>query len=79
MPGDTFGGMALAERAQRLVDVVLTEDSRIIAIAIDDLDRLMASRPRLGYSVMRQLAVSLGRKVGGGQVDEGIARLLYRF
>jgi CRP-like cAMP-binding protein len=76
--GDTFGGMALADRAKRLVEVVLTEDSRVIAIAIDDLDRLMASRPRLGYSVMRQLVASLGEKIGSARVEGGIERLLYR-
>ncbi len=76
--GDTFGGMALADRAERLVEVVLTADSRVIAIAIDDLERLMASRPRLGYSVMRQLVASLGEKIGSARVEGGIERLLCR-
>lgn len=61
--GDTFGGMALVDRARRLVDVVLTEDSRVVSIGIDELGTLMNDRPRLGYAVMRALAAGLGAKV----------------
>jgi CRP/FNR family cyclic AMP-dependent transcriptional regulator len=61
--GDTFGEMALVERTLRSADVVLTRESRVIAVGIASLERLMDARPRLGYSVMRQLAYGLGEKV----------------
>lgn len=68
-PGEAFGGMALAGRRERLVEVVLTRDSRVIAIDIEDLERLMDARPRLGYAVMRELAAGLGAKITGPSLE----------
>ena len=63
-PGATFGEMALLGRSRRLVDLVVTRDSRVVTLNVDELGRLMSARPRLGYSVMRELAAGLGEKLG---------------
>jgi CRP-like cAMP-binding protein len=58
-----FGEMGLVESAPRSADVVITEESRVIQIEIDQLERLMDRQPRLGHLVMRNLARGLSEKL----------------
>ncbi|NUM46285.1 MAG: hypothetical protein HUU38_16400, partial [Anaerolineales bacterium] len=55
--------MALLEESSRVADVVLEGDCRVIEIDIDALNRLMDSRPALGYHVTKNLARSLSKKL----------------
>lgn len=61
--GDILGEMALLEETTRAADVVLQSDCRIVEIKIAALNRLMNSRPVLGYHVMKNLARGLSRKL----------------
>ena len=61
--GDVFGEMGLVDRGRRNADVILRDSCRVIEMDISSLERLMDARPRLGYSVMRQLAGGLSSKL----------------
>jgi len=61
--GNVFGEMALVEKIRRTATVVLDEDSQVIEIDIQRLEHLMENRPRLGYSITRNLARSLSLKL----------------
>ncbi|MCC6697007.1 MAG: cyclic nucleotide-binding domain-containing protein [Candidatus Hydrogenedentes bacterium] len=61
--GDVCGEMALLEESNRVADVVLDGDCRVIEIDIDALNRLMDSRPALGYHVTKNLARGLSKKL----------------
>lgn len=67
--GAIFGEMALAGRTRRNADVILKERGRIIEMDLDRLERLMESRPQLGYHVMRNLAGSLSSKLAKTTTD----------
>ncbi|MFC2100642.1 cyclic nucleotide-binding domain-containing protein [Bacteroidota bacterium] len=61
--GNICGEMALVEPIKRSADVVLTKDCRIIKIPIPRLNRLMETRPNLGYILVHNLARGLSTKV----------------
>jgi predicted GNAT family N-acyltransferase len=61
--GEIFGEMGLLERTERTADVVLTADSRVVEIDVGRLVRLAEARPRLGKTVMENLARGLSEKL----------------
>ena len=62
-PGEVFGEMGLLERAPRSADVVLPDGGSAVEMEIDSLERLLEQRPRLGHTVMRNLAAGLSEKL----------------
>ncbi len=62
-PGKIFGEMAFLERNQRSADVVFTKKSKVIEIALGRLERLMETYPRIGFTVTRNLARALSKKL----------------
>jgi RimJ/RimL family protein N-acetyltransferase len=61
--GTIFGEMALLDSTKRSADVKLSANSKIIEIEINSFERLLATYPRLGYTVMQNLASGLSRKL----------------
>ena len=61
--GNICGEMALIDKSPRSANVILTSNSKLIKINIERLERLMESRPRLGYDVVNKLAGSLSSKL----------------
>ena len=61
--GHIFGELAIVEKIKRTADVVLTKDCKIIEIIIDELNPLLENRPRLGFSVAKNLAKSISAKL----------------
>ncbi len=62
-PGETVGEIALLDPGPRSADVVATADGRVVEMMSDELDRLMADRPRLGHRVTSNLAADLAGKL----------------
>jgi len=61
--GCLIGEMSLVDDAPRSADLVVNKESSIIKIDIQQLKRLMDTRPRLGCSVALNLAKSLSTKL----------------
>jgi predicted GNAT family N-acyltransferase len=61
--GEIFGEMGLLEKSPRTADVVLTSDAKVIEIDVGRLERLGEARPRLGKTVMQNLARGLSEKL----------------
>lgn len=62
-PRETAGEMALLDAGPRSADIIALEDAEVVEILRDDLIRLMDRRPRLGTTVMRNLATDLSKKL----------------
>ncbi|MBN1257758.1 MAG: cyclic nucleotide-binding domain-containing protein [Planctomycetes bacterium] len=67
--GSIFGEMSLVEKTRRSADVILTKPSKVIAIGLPQLERLMQAHPRLGHVVSHNLASSLSAKLRRLQAD----------
>ena len=61
--GEIFGEMGLLEKTARTANVVLTAPSKVIEIDVGRLIRLGEARPRLGKTVMENLARGLSEKL----------------
>ena len=62
-PGETAGEMALLDEKPRSADVIAARDGEVVEIRRADLLWLMDRRPRLGATVMRNLATDLAGKL----------------
>jgi len=62
-PGETAGEIGLLDAGPRSADLVAQEETRVVEILFEELSRLMTTRPRLGTTVMRNLAADLAAKL----------------
>lgn len=62
-PGQTVGEMGLLDAGPRSADVIVLKDAHVVEIPHAQLVRLMDRRPRLGTTVMHNLAASLAQKL----------------
>lgn len=61
--GSTFGEIALLERSPRIADVFALTDCTTIEIDANALERVLTACPRLGTTLMRNLARGLSAKL----------------
>jgi signal-transduction protein with cAMP-binding, CBS, and nucleotidyltransferase domain len=59
-----IGEMSFVDQRPSVADVVMVTDSKLIQIEKAGLTRLMDSKPRLGLTVMRNIAEALSLKLG---------------
>jgi hypothetical protein len=62
-PGETVGEIALLDPGPRSADVVAADDGTVVEVLRQDLEDLMARRPRLGQVVARNLAARLAARL----------------
>ena len=60
-----LGEVELVDPVPAVADVFLVSDCRLVEIEYAALDRLLRSRPKMGLTIMRNLASILSRKIQG--------------
>lgn len=63
LAGDVLGEIALVEGLPHSATAVAVQDTRLITLANQDFEALIQRYPRIGMTVMRNIALSLGRKL----------------
>jgi CRP-like cAMP-binding protein/GNAT superfamily N-acetyltransferase len=74
LPGDVLGEISLIESMPHSATAVAVQDSRLIAMATRDFEVLIQRYPRIGMTVMRNIARSLGDKLK--MTDLAVSQLL---
>lgn len=63
-PGDIIGEVALVmSLPKRSADAILIEDSVLLAISREDVEKLLARAPRVSYLIMRNIAQVLAERM----------------
>lgn len=62
-PGMAFGEMAMLDRAPRSAVVIAETDVECDVLKLDEFDRLGETHPRIEIAILRNLALSLSRKL----------------
>lgn len=63
LAGDVLGEVSLVERMPHSATAVAVQDSRLIRLASQDFETLIQRYPRIGMTVMQNIARSLGNKL----------------
>ncbi|HEY8987852.1 MAG TPA: cyclic nucleotide-binding domain-containing protein [Candidatus Limnocylindrales bacterium] len=58
-PGDFFGEMSVIDGLPRVAQVATTSDSRCLALASWEFERLINDHPRIGLAILRGLSARL--------------------
>ena len=58
-PGDFFGEMSVIDGLPRVAQVVATSDTRCLALASWDFERLILDHPTIGLAILRGLSARL--------------------
>ena len=58
-PGDFFGEMSVIDGLPRVAQVVTTSDSRCLALASWEFERLIVDHPTIGLAILRGLSARL--------------------
>jgi GNAT superfamily N-acetyltransferase len=74
LPGDVLGEISLVEGMPHSATAVAVQDSRLINMPSHDFEVLIQRYPRIGMTVMRNIAHSLGEKLK--TVDLAVSQLL---
>jgi CRP/FNR family cyclic AMP-dependent transcriptional regulator len=61
--GRAFGEMAVLDGERRSAACVAAEDSILLTLSKDALDKMLEEHPRIGADVIRAIAISLSRRL----------------
>jgi CRP/FNR family transcriptional regulator, cyclic AMP receptor protein len=62
-PGRAFGEMAVLDGERRSAMCVAAEDSILLTLSKEALDKMLEEHPRIGARVIRAIAISLSRRL----------------